>query len=1401
MGLGNFLDPASQTLTWGRIEVTGTPTRTTKIQNATVSSLGCGFIDVPVTVLDFTNVGAVSLVLNYVPAVLEYNSVTINSALTGASSNLPAAGQFRLSRLGNDGITLDPNAVLFTLHFKLLTPSTASTNLTWSTEPGDCEYAGPGGEPVYVGSFIDQGVTIPARPVKNLNTLREYCKIQDAINDPLTLNTHDIECSPGIYPEAVKINKSIHLQGKAGEMLTTFIQAPATLPAASDPLSNIVLVTGSGVNAEISGLTIKGPGPTACGSMGRGIFVRDGATANIHHNQILDIRDNPFSGCQNGIAIQVGRNVWSTTGTATIAYNLITGYQKGAIVVDNTGSNATISNNIITGAGTTAVIGQNGIQISRGATATLTGNTVSGNSFFSTGHPDNYCGTGILLYQSGSVALTGGNNLSNNDQNYYAYGVTGALTMGAEIFGASAAAAGFGNQIVNASTQDIDARACTFYGVLPSAMPLTDLFSLEDMIYHEIDNPTLGFVYVNTVNTYVTANSFDAPGYPDAQIQRGIDAAGTTGWTVNVGPGNFDCSMDIAKSIQVLGQGPANTIVDRSLNTTAGDIVYIHNLSGDVKVDGFTIKTGPASSVASNGVNIRTLTGPGTITISNNEIWGVQSATQTAKINYGLIAGYFTVTTPKLVFDNNKVFGGSDNPILIEKWMGPTEITNNFLYQNPLKDFSASDVIFMMNYGGSHNTQKQLISGNTIDMGWGTTNQRGAGISVASSYTGGTPLGGFTDVAISNNILLNLKPNRRGISTWNNSSNGTGGDITNAVISGNAISNAEGLTGEFGIRVLGKATGTQIANNLISGVIDAVLIQPYNTHEATTTFVNNNSLLATGYGIRNTTTATIAATCNWYGTTVAAAVALKISGAVTYLPWLTSGDDAAPTTPGFQPLVPCAACVDLALTQTHVDIACPLVPTGSINLSVGAGVSPFAFAWAGPGGFISAIEDPSGLAIGTYTVLVTAANGCTGTLSVELVLQDQPAPVVGTPGGSTVQCVSDAVVPASVPVVTDACGTVIPTPVPVMTSSIVNCEGTVTYTYTYTDYQPKSTVWTYVYTVDDITAPLITAPANVAVPTNSGCNATGVALGSPTVSDNCTPTGSLLVTNDHPSTTYPLGVTTVTWTVTDCSGLTNTAPQTVTVSGLTVSGTVKYLDSNLTPMNVTVTMNPGALVTTTNSLGVYTFTGVCSGPYEVIITSSKAPGGINATDAAQVNFWGVSPYPIQKAKFLAGDVDNDLSLLSNDAAAIQGYFLSAFTTGFTPPWSFWKAGETISANPGAAGNPVITVLNTNLTQDFYGLVTGDFNGSFTGLKSAPRTLELNYSETTQVANAAEFELPVTSESNLQVGAISLIMDYPSDQVSVEGVYLRSDRNVPVQYAVLGDELRISWYSRTGRSEL
>jgi peptidoglycan/xylan/chitin deacetylase (PgdA/CDA1 family) len=74
---------------------------------------------------------------------------------------------------------------------------------------------------------------------------------------------------------------------------------------------------------------------------------------------------------------------------------------------------------------------------------------------------------------------------------------------------------------------------------------------------------------------------------------------------------------------------------------------------------------------------------------------------------------------------------------------------------------------------------------------------------------------------------------------------------------------------------------------------------------------------------------------------------------------------------------------------------------------------------------------------------------------------------------------------------------------------------------------------------------------------------TNVTLGFPTVSDNVTPTGSIVVTNNAPSAGFPIGVTTVTWTAKDAALNTATVTQKVTVKD-TSKPTIKASNDILT---------------------------------------------------------------------------------------------------------------------------------------------------------------------------------------------------------------------------------------------
>ena len=77
-----------------------------------------------------------------------------------------------------------------------------------------------------------------------------------------------------------------------------------------------------------------------------------------------------------------------------------------------------------------------------------------------------------------------------------------------------------------------------------------------------------------------------------------------------------------------------------------------------------------------------------------------------------------------------------------------------------------------------------------------------------------------------------------------------------------------------------------------------------------------------------------------------------------------------------------------------------LVSSIVINSSTStAGVE---YLWSGPGGFTAAVQNPSVTLVGTYTVTVTAKNGCTSTATA-VVSPDKDAPVITAQGG-TVTC-------------------------------------------------------------------------------------------------------------------------------------------------------------------------------------------------------------------------------------------------------------------------------------------------------------------------------------------------------------------------------------------------------------
>ena len=233
------------------------------------------------------------------------------------------------------------------------------------------------------------------------------------------------------------------------------------------------------------------------------------------------------------------------------------------------------------------------------------------------------------------------------------------------------------------------------------------------------------------------------------------------------------------------------------------------------------------------------------------------------------------------------------------------------------------------------------------------------------------------------------------------------------------------------------------------------------------------------------------------------------------------------------------------------------------------------------------------------TVTVTGPNG-------GLTITGPPVVVVHNPvGSSTCSIEIDDVGALMNTTVGGTCGgfDITRTVSPAAPGNIYTVGATYSVTSTVTDGTLTASVTQQLKIVDD-TPPTITAPANVTVnadPVSCSVPKASVSLGSPVIGAHC---GVPTATNNAPSA-FPLGSTTVTWTVTDTSGNTATANQIVTVVDvtkpvITLSGAnpltwechVPFVDPGASasdacdtsvPVNVSGTVN-------VNVIGTYTLT-------------------------------------------------------------------------------------------------------------------------------------------------------------------------------------------------------------------
>ena len=234
--------------------------------------------------------------------------------------------------------------------------------------------------------------------------------------------------------------------------------------------------------------------------------------------------------------------------------------------------------------------------------------------------------------------------------------------------------------------------------------------------------------------------------------------------------------------------------------------------------------------------------------------------------------------------------------------------------------------------------------------------------------------------------------------------------------------------------------------------------------------------------------------------------------------------------------------------------SCP----SNITMDNDSGFCSAVVTWSGPtasdncqldtlmGTHMSGMTFPVGTTTVTYTATDTAGNA--DSCSFDVTVNDVENPIAVCPANITVSNdsgVCGAVVNFTLPGSVDNCG--IASEVTDFASGALFPIGTTVVTLTATDSTGNSDTCTFDISVNDTEAPTLSAcPGNMTVSNDAGQCGAQVGWTPPTAGDNCP--GFTVSSTHAPGDTFSVGTTTVTYTVTDASGNSDSCSFDVTVN-------------------------------------------------------------------------------------------------------------------------------------------------------------------------------------------------------------------------------------------------------------
>jgi hypothetical protein len=238
----------------------------------------------------------------------------------------------------------------------------------------------------------------------------------------------------------------------------------------------------------------------------------------------------------------------------------------------------------------------------------------------------------------------------------------------------------------------------------------------------------------------------------------------------------------------------------------------------------------------------------------------------------------------------------------------------------------------------------------------------------------------------------------------------------------------------------------------------------------------------------------------------------------------------------------------------------------------------------------------------------------------------------------------------------------------------------------------------------------------------------------------------------------------------------------------TVSGVVLYQGDSTRPINNVVVSLKGednnTIATyTTGPNGLYEFLNVPNGTYTIRGVKTLPGGGVSMLDATLVFLHILGFYPFNDIQTLAADVNGNGAITLSDYTLIMQHVLrhTPFPVG---EWVFLS--ETFTVNE----------LKDSRPGGISGSSSGDVGGVFVPGTRSVGTYPMTNSGSIKVSVNEPFNVSIKATQALSISGTGLIINYPSDMVSIQSVDFPMDN---FEYVVEGSQVRLIWNDPNGNT--